>query len=495
MNKLIVTLTLLQMTTMVAQSAEPTISVLTYHGSQDRRGNFVVPTLAWERARSLHVDESFRGQFRGDVYAQPLYWYRSGMQSGMLLIATEDNTVYALDAKTGTTVWRKALGAPVPLRSLPCGNIDPLGVTGTPVISAENDAIYLDAMILDQRSSTAMHELFALSLQDGSVLPGWPIDVAGALKDQGITFDGRSQNQRGALTVVNDILYVPYGGHFGDCARYHGWVVGVKLANPRAVTSWHTRGRGGGIWAPAGISSDGDSLFVVTGNTINERMWADGEAVIRLSLSLEFSGKPADFFAPSDWRQLDDRDADLGGVGPVLFDLTESDGESALAIALGKDGKAYLLDRHHLGGLGGSIVAKQVSPRSIRTAATVYPATGSAFIAFQGPGTDCPAGGTRAELTVLQVRVGKPPSIATAWCGSLHGAGAPIVTTTDGQSNPIVWILGAEGDNRLYGFRGDTGERLFASAALSGLHHFQTLIATQDRLYVAGNGSVYAFAF
>jgi outer membrane protein assembly factor BamB len=493
MNKLIVMLMSLQMTTMVAQSAEPTTSVLTYNASQDRSGNFVVPALSWERARSLHIDENFRAHIRGNVYAQPLYWYRNGMQSGLLLIATEDNTVYALDAKTGKTIWQKSLGAPVPRTSLPCGNIDPLGVTGTPVISEASEAIYLDAMILDLRSSAPIHELFALSLQDGSVLPGWPIDVAGTLKDQGINFDARNQNQRGALTVVNNILYVPYGGHFGDCGRYHGWVVGIKLANPRAVMSWHTRGRGGGIWAPAGISSDGDSLFIATGNTINEKTWADGEAVIRLSPGLEFSGKPADFFAPSDWRQLDDRDADLGGVGPVLFDLNEGNGNSALAIALGKDGKAYLLDRHHLGGIGGSLVTKQVSPRSIRTAAAVYPATSSAFIAFQGPGTDCRAGGT--ELTVLQVRAGKPPSLTTAWCGSLKGAGAPIVTTTDGQSNPIVWILGAQGDNRLYGFRGDTGERLFVSATVLGLNHFQTLIATQDRLYVAGNGGVYAFAF
>jgi len=71
------------------------------------------------------------------------------------------------------------------------------------------------------------------------------------------------------------------------------------------------------------------------------------------------------------------------------------------------------------------------------------------------------------------------------------------VTTTDGRSNPIVWIVGAEGDNQLHGFRGDTGEVLLTapSQAMTGLRHFQTLIATQDRLYVAADGTVYAFAF
>jgi outer membrane protein assembly factor BamB len=63
------------------------------------------------------------------------------------------------------------------------------------------------------------------------------------------------------------------------------------------------------------------------------------------------------------------------------------------------------------------------------------------------------------------------------------------------SSPPIVWILGAEGDGRLHALRGNTGESIFASEPMSGLRHFQTLIAMQDRLYVGGDGGVYAFAF
>jgi hypothetical protein len=69
------------------------------------------------------------------------------------------------------------------------------------------------------------------------------------------------------------------------------------------------------------------------------------------------------------------------------------------------------------------------------------------------------------------------------------------VTTTDGRSNPIVWALGAEGDNRLYAFRGDTGQPIFVSEPLSGLRHLQSLIATHDRLYVGADGRIYAFGF
>ena len=85
--------------------------------------------------------------------------------------------------------------------------------------------------------------------------------------------------------------------------------------------------------------------------------------------------------------------------------------------------------------------------------------------------------------------------MATAWCGALRGRGSPMATTTDGHSNPIVWMLGAEGDNRLHAFRGDTGQPIFASEPLSGLRRFQTLIATQDHLYVGADGHIYAFKF
>jgi hypothetical protein len=76
--------------------------------------------------------------------------------------------------------------------------------------------------------------------------------------------------------------------------------------------------------------------------------------------------------------------------------------------------------------------------------------------------------------------------------------GSPIVTTTDGHTDPTVWMVGAEGDNRLHGFKGDTGESLLPGGggpAMAGLHHFQTLIATRDRLYIGADGRIYAFAF
>ena len=472
-------------------------SVLTYHGSADRSGNFIVPTLTWERARNTHLEQSFHPTISGHLYAQPLYWRGPRPAAGQLVVATEDNNVYAIDAGSGDEIWVRSLGRPAPLSTLPCGNIDPLGITGTPVIDEATEAIYVDAMVAD--AAGPHHRVFALSLKDGSPLPGWPVDVAETLAAHGQRFEPRYQNQRGALSILAGRVYVPYGGHYGDCGDYRGWVVGIGLRDPRDIVSWSTRGQGGGIWAPGGIASDGRSLFVATGNTIGVSSWSDGEAVFRLASDLRRRDRPEDFFAPADWHALDTRDADLGGTNPLPLDVPSAGGRRAFVLALGKDARAYLLDRNRLGGMGGSLASEVVATRPIRTAPATYPAGEGVYVAFQGPGARCPGSRRPGALTVLKIRAGSPPTLVTGWCGALRGEGSPIITTTDGRENPIVWILGAEGDDRLHGYRGDTGEPLFDGGgpedAMTGLRHFQDLLATGDRLYVGADGRLYAFAF
>jgi hypothetical protein len=268
-------------------------------------------------------------------------------------------------------------------------------------------------------------------------------------------------------------------------------VLGISLANPREVVAWKTPARGGGIWAPGGIASDGQALYVATGNTFGASSWMGGEAVIRLAPDLKASNDKRDFFAPENWRALDARDADLGGSNPML--LAPTAGAPARVLALGKDGHAYLLDRNNLGGIGGSLVNETVSMQAIRTAPAAYAVDDAAFVAFQGAGARCP--GRSGNLTVLKIAAARAPSLTTAWCAAAGGAGAPIVTTTDGRSEPIVWIVGAEGDNRLHAFKGETGETLLASSPMTGLRHFQTLIAAGERLYVGADDRIYAFAF
>ena len=468
-------------------------SVLTYHGDAGRSGNFIVPALTWEKARSVNLDRSFNARVAGHLYAQPLYWRAARSNAAMLLVATEDDIVQAFDATSGKELWRRSVGTPVKSSSLPCGNIYPLGITGTPVIDASSQAIYFDAAV--ERANGPRHEVFGLSLKDGAILPGWPVDVADVLQKLGRHFDPRTQNQRAALSLLDGTLYVAFGGHFGDCGDYHGWVVGFSVHDPSKVLSFETRARGGGIWSPGGLSIVGHDIFFATGNTFGAGSWSDGEAVFRVGPELRHSAKKQDYFAPADWKVLDAHDQDLGGSNPIPLNVPGPGGDQALILALGADRKAYLLDRNDLGGIGGQLAAATVSEIRIMTSPVSYPVGNDIFVAFQAPGTDCPGSRRVNGLTVLRITGGSPPNMKTAWCAGLSGHGAPIATTTDGHSNPIVWILGAEGDNRLHAFRGDTGEAIMTSEPLSGLRHFQTLVATQDHLYVGADGRIYAFGF
>jgi hypothetical protein len=466
-------------------------SVLTYHGDPGRSGDFAVPALTWQNAGSVRPDDAFDARVDGHLYVQPLYWVDPATHRALLLTASESNVVQAFDAQSGKEVWRKSVGRPVPRAELPCGNINPLGITGTPVIDPATQAIYFDAAV--DEAGGPRHQIFGLSLKDGSILQGFPVDVGRALQSAGRRFDPRTQNQRTALTLNDGTVYAGFSGHFGDCGDYHGFVVGVPLHDPGKVLSFETRARGGGIWAPGGLPVVGHDMFFATGNTFGAKAWSDGEAVFRVGADLRRSDSTRDYFAPSDWRSMDERDEDLGGSNPLPLNV----GNQALILALGKDRKAYLLDRNNLGGIGGQLAVETVSRSPIRTSPASYPLGNDVMVAFQGPGSQCPGGGGGggggASLTVLKIAAGAPPTMNTAWCGAVSGGGSPMVTTTDGHSDPIVWMVGAEGDNRLHAFRGDAGAPLFTSAPLSGLRHFQTLIATQDRLYVGADGRVYAF--
>ena len=468
--------------------------MLEHHAGPTRAGVYVEPSLDPKTAARMRRDRRFKAPATGASYAQPLFLDGGGTRD-LVVVATEENWVYAFDAATGVLFWKNRVGTPVPLRELPCGNIDPLGITGTPAVDPASRTIFLDAMTTPDGGTTKRHLVFGLSVDDGSVRPGYPVDVAARLADAGMAFDSAVQNERGALTILGDTLYVPYGGHFGDCGNYRGWVVGVPLAQPAPLRAWATAARGGGAWAPGGVASDGSAVWVATGNTFGASAWSGGEAVIRLAPGPAFSGLPADYFAPPDWRMLDAGDVDIGGSGPVLFDVAGSV-PSALAIALGKNGKAYLLDRASLGGVGLGVASARVASDEIINAAAAYRTPSGTYVAFKGAGTGCRNG--PGDLAAIAIDPGSPPAIRPAWCARQNGAGSPMVTTTDGASNAIVWSVGAEGDERLHGFDGATGATVFAGGrrrdAMAGVARYVTPIAAKGRIYVGGTSALYAFA-
>jgi outer membrane protein assembly factor BamB len=467
-------------------------TVSTYHNTIDRAGDYVVPGLTYERAKGLHPVSSFHPALQGEVYAQPLYWRPKGAASGALIVATEDNNVYALDALTGAQIWKRYLGPPVQSSTLLCGDISPhLGVTGAPVIDETTATLYLDANVA--RANGPRHEIFALSLANGSIHSGWPVDVETALKGD---FPSSLENQRGALALFDGKVFIGYGGLAGDCGDYHGFVVAVSASAPTVTARFRTRALKGGIWGQGGVTGDGANLFAATGNTYGTTQWEDGEAVLRFGVGLQSPTMRLDYFAPQDWLYLDNHDLDLGGTAPMPLDVDDASGVRKLLFTIGKSGEAYLLDRENLGGIGGQLASAAVlAPIAAIASPAVWNGAKGFYLFVEGSGEHCPPGQSAQGLVALKVQA-SPAAMETVWCASVSGNGSPILTTTDGHSDPLVLIVGAQGDNQLHAFNATTGAVVAQPATtMAGLHHFQTLIAADGRIYVGADDTVYAFAF
>src|SRR5437867_4148115 len=456
------------------------VNVTQEHNNLSRDGVYVDAGFTPSAAAGLTRDLSFDGTISGNVYAQPLY-IEGGPNGSMIIAVTESNNVYALNATTGTVIWQRNVGSPVS-SGLPCGNINPLGITGTPVVDLASRSLFFDAMI---DGATKKHMIYSLNVDTGAINPGWPVDVNAAVPG----FDSSVQSQRAALGIVGNILYVPYGGRFGDCGSYHGRLVGVPIDNPGSVTAWATTATGGGVWGVGGVADDGVMPYVATGNTFNTGgVWSGGEAIIRFQPGPIFTGSPSDYWAPTNWLSLDNGDIDLGGSGPVLLDVPGAT-PSSLVLALGKDGNAYLLDRSNLGGVSTPVASSHVSSSAIIQAAATYRTSQGTYVVFRA---------SSSLLSAFRITATNPPTIVPAWNVSRNGCGSPFVTSTDGTNNMIVWVVGASGDQRLHGYDRDSGAVSFAGGGanelMAGTHTYSTTgIVARGRIYVAADNKVYAF--
>src|SRR5439155_18341560 len=130
----------------VVVPAEAQVNVIQHHNHDSRDGLYVDPAFTQSAAGSLTRDLGLNGTVAGNVYAQPLYVDDGPGDRPTIIAATESNNVYALDAVNGSVIWHQNVGTPVPLNNLPCGNINPMGITGTPVIDLGSRSLFLDAM-------------------------------------------------------------------------------------------------------------------------------------------------------------------------------------------------------------------------------------------------------------------------------------------------------------------------------------------------------------
>jgi outer membrane protein assembly factor BamB len=380
----------------------------------------------------------------GDTYASPI------VADGLVVVATENDTVDAYDATTGQPRWSRHLGTPVNASTLPCGDISPVtGITGTPVADPARDVLYVVAFV-----APGHHLLFALDLTSGAVDWSRTIDPPGD--------SPQTEQQRGALTLANGTIYVPYGGLYGDCGQYHGWIVGqpVSSGTPPQPSESQIAYRVGcqrecALWAPGGptVGSDGD-LWVATGNGSSFSTFDYGNSVLRLSPTLQL----LDWFAPSNWARLSEYDLDLGSISPVLL-------QGGLVWASGKGGTGYLMDQSHLGGIGGEVASGNVCPTFGGTAYQPPSLYLACFYSNQ----------------IMAVTIDSSHhSFSPLWTKSIDRPGAPIVAFG------ALWVI-ATSTGTVLALDPGSGRQLFSYVG-GPAAHFATLAAAPGYVYaVLGN--------
>jgi len=500
---------------------------LTYHHDLFRTGfDPHQNALKSNNSSSLSISNNWTSDpLDGVIYAEPL------VARGMVFVATSNNTIYSLDSNTGKVIWRTNLGPPVPLSDLPCGNIDPTGIIGTPVIDLQTQTIFAVGFL----GNTHTHELFGIDINTGKINLEAPVDPPGSdplVQQQrgalALSYYSNTENNTGGGGIVAGrgasgdgvTVYVPFGGLYGDCGQYHGWIVGAPIShlplnnngnnNNNSSSSNSTNsigiGTGGteetkqqlslmsfevptsrkaGIWAPSGPAIDRNgSILVATGNGASKTNFDFGNSVIKLSPNLQ---KVIDWFAPSNWVELSDSDTDLGSVGPsILGDSNISDQEMNLThytnntdtvFQIGKEGIGYLLRGDKLGGNNGQIFSAHVCDKG------AYGGT-----AYAAPYLYVPC---RDGLVALYLQSptasdsNNYSSFTVRWTGPSFNAGPPIVA--DG----LVWTVNIN-NGQLVAFDQSTGNILFQQS-LGGVAHFSTPSSSHGKIFVAASNKILSF--
>lgn len=300
---------------------------LSYHADQARTG--AVAAVAGLDSAS----KAWSAGLGGVVHGEPVVF------GNRVFAATENNRVVALDPESGRVLWSTSLGAPLTdvNAAAGCGNIDPLGITSTPVVDPESGIVYVVAEVRDS-GGVVHHELSGLNAATGKVVVSDDVDPPLPAGEHAINL-----LQRASLALANGRVYVGYGGNDGDCGHYHGWIVAVAKAGSPHLLSFEVAsdGEGGAIWESGGapaVDQAGD-LFVTTGNA-NPDPPEGGpdskkytESVVKLTPDLKPLASYKDVIAGGD--------EDLATGNPVLL-------PDGTVFAVGKTDVGYVLKQSDL---------------------------------------------------------------------------------------------------------------------------------------------------
>ena len=494
------------------------VDVLGYKNNVQSTGlNAAEVSLSPANVRVNSFGKIFTTPVDGQVYAQPLVVngvnITTGLYAGIrnvVYVATQNNSLYAIDADdaglSGKILWQRSfldlsnpnnntLGASsitaVPQGDLFTPDIAPIvGITGTPVIDKASNTLYVVAKTKETIGGAAhyVQRLHAINLSDGSnrVAPyligdttggninstqiyvygtgdGSVVDPYNGTGRRVVQFNALRQNQRPALSLVNNQVYVSWASH-GDNGPYHGWVVSWDVSNlttqgMKLSGALNTSPNNGlnGIWMAGGQLSfepDGSAFYFETGNGVDGAPTLDANGfpstanynnalvkALRDSASTPTSQnangwgmKIVDYFIPYNTVELDNVDNDFGSGGPLLLpDSMGIPGRPRLMIAGGKEGKLYVLDRDNLGKFNATrdnVVSTNARVGGLASTPSLFNNTVYIVSAYADKATSFRVGTDGSLQTLSQ------SSLATH--GYLPGSQS---ISANGSSNGIVWTM------------------------------------------------------
>ncbi|MHB8717075.1 MAG: pyrrolo-quinoline quinone [Sulfuricaulis sp.] len=430
--------------------------VLTYHNDNTRSGQYLQESvLTPSNVNSTTFGKLFSFSVDGFVYAQPLYVSNvpiAGQLHNVVFIATEHNSVYAFDAdnRTSAPLWHISFINPangittVPSSDTNCADLTPeIGITSTPVIDPVTGILYVVAMT--KENGTYAYRIHALDITTGNEKFGTGLKIQASVPGTAAPNDGNGhlvftsllENQRAALLLNNNALYVSFGS-WCDYGNYHGWLLAYnpQTLNLLSAFSPSPNGIGGGIWQSGGgtaADSNGNVYAITSNGTFDASTGGSDYSDTFLKFAAP-TLTAADYFTPFNQATLQAVNADLGSGAPLLLP-DQSTGPAHLLVSAGKQGTIYLVNRDNMGKYqtanDSQIVQSIPGPYSLFGTPAYF--NNTVYMAAVGDSLKA------YTLSNGQLTLSKQSTSVFTWPGATVGISA------NGLNNGIAWALETNG--------------------------------------------------
>jgi len=500
-------------------TANLTADVFTWHYDTSRTGlNPNETTLTPSNVNSSTFGKLAEFTVDGQIDGQILYLHQVNIPAvglkNVVYFATENNSVYALDAasmtgSSATVLWKTSVlpAGETAAKSLPCGPT-PTGIMSTPVIDRARNAIYVVAMSQNSSTNAVIQRLHALDLTTGAELFGGPTTITATYPGTGgnsqngvVTFDSSYQHNRAALLESGNTIYTMWSGLDGDCGPYSPWAISYSadtLAETAAL-DLAPDNYGGGMWmGGAGPAADSEgNVYTITGNGFGGNPEGGlpaasyNNSMVKLSTSGGLS--VGDYFTPDITTADNQADRDFGSVGPLLVDLVDNASTTHhLAMSGGKDGQFYVVDRDNMGQFnsGNDNIYQQFTlSGGLNFSTPVY---------FNGTVYVCPSGSKLDAFTTSNAMLVTPPAQSS---NSFGGSGSVLSVSSNGTSDGIVWAVDWTQTELFAYSAANIATSIYTSAQASGGRdkfsslggHFITPTVVDGKVYFGTGSSVVVF--